>query len=93
MGHNARNSAAVKLITKTSQWPKIEIRGSSRKETLKLHRSQEVQSGRVSCVALVHQLVLSRKGVVSSGRMRPLFLRHRSIIALCETAGLSSTGL
>ncbi|GBP29336.1 hypothetical protein EVAR_22708_1 [Eumeta japonica] len=56
--YKARNSAAVKIVMKASQWCKIGTRGRRRKGKGALnlrfafHHTQAIQSGRVSCVVL-----------------------------------------
>ncbi|GBP23746.1 ATP-dependent RNA helicase SUPV3L1, mitochondrial [Eumeta japonica] len=54
--YNARNSTAVKSVTKASQSCKLGPRGEEgrvgERQTCALHHSQAIQSGRVSCVVL-----------------------------------------
>ncbi|GBP16531.1 hypothetical protein EVAR_19332_1 [Eumeta japonica] len=54
--YNAQNFAAVKFVTKASQWSKIETRrrrkGTGERNTCAVYRSQPIQSGKVSCVVL-----------------------------------------
>ncbi|GBP13018.1 hypothetical protein EVAR_79350_1 [Eumeta japonica] len=67
--HNARNSTALMLVTKASQWSKIRMQGRRRKsrerDSCASHHAQAIQSSKISDLELsVDSYRLNRPGIL-----------------------------